>query len=51
MTKTYKDRSCNKCIRKPCFIGFEKCKSDFAKFGCKLYKERNDDISKVSSTI
>ena len=34
----YLDRSCNKCIRYPCFEGIEICKSDFAKYGCKNYK-------------
>jgi hypothetical protein len=34
----YLDRSCKQCIRYPCFEGIDKCKSDFAKYGCKDYK-------------
>lgn len=30
----YSDRSCKKCKKYPCFKGIDKCKSDFAKYGC-----------------
>jgi hypothetical protein len=35
----YLDRSCKQCKRFPCFEGIEICKSDFAKYGCRQYKE------------
>lgn len=36
----YPDRSCKGCKSYPCFIGMEKCKSDFAKYGCTLWKAK-----------
>lgn len=39
----YPFRSCKDCLYKPCFDGFEKCVSDFAKYGCKDYKYRHGD--------
>lgn len=33
----YPDRSCKECAKYPCFDGIDKCKSDFSKFGCKLW--------------
>ena len=33
----YSDRSCKKCKNYPCFIGINKCKCDFAKYGCYDY--------------
>lgn len=36
----YPDRSCKKCFNYPCFEGFDRCISDFAKYGCKFYGDR-----------
>lgn len=36
MTET----SCKNCGLYPCFAGIDKCKSDFGKYGCKLWKEQ-----------
>lgn len=35
----YPDRSCKTCRRYPCFEGIKLCRSDFAKYGCKLWLE------------
>lgn len=35
----FPDRTCKSCTTYPCFIGIEKCKSDFAKYGCIYFKE------------
>lgn len=35
----YPDRSCLECRKYPCFPGINKCKSDFAKYGCNFYSE------------
>lgn len=35
----YPDRECKKCTRYPCFIGIDKCRSNFAAYGCFYYKE------------
>ena len=43
----YPNRSCEECSKYPCFDGIKRCKSDFAKNGCKLYK--NGIKSKISS--
>ena len=34
----YPNRSCKKCKKYPCFGEINKCSSDFAKYGCILYK-------------
>ena len=33
-------RSCTNCELYPCFVDIEKCKSDFAKYGCINYKSK-----------
>lgn len=33
-------RSCKECKKYPCFAGIELCKSDFAKYGCKIWIEK-----------
>lgn len=33
-------RSCSICLKYPCFIGIENAKADFAKYGCKKYKDK-----------
>lgn len=40
-------RTCKECKSYPCFVGFELCKCDFAKYGCTYYKEnaRNNKVS------
>lgn len=35
----YPERTCKTCRRYPCFTGIDKCRSDFAKYGCNLYLE------------
>jgi hypothetical protein len=30
----YRNRSCYKCVKNPCFPGFENMKTDFAMAGC-----------------
>lgn len=35
----YPDRNCKSCRKYPCFVGIDKCKSDFAKYGCIFYSE------------
>ena len=35
----YVDRSCKNCKLYPCFTGIDKCLSDFAQYGCILYKK------------
>lgn len=37
----YPDRTCIKCNKYPCFDGINKCKSDFAKVGCKFWQNDN----------
>lgn len=36
----YPDRKCKFCAKYPCFKGIEKCVSNFAAYGCSLYKEK-----------
>lgn len=33
----YPDRTCKKCKKYPCFLGIEKCVSNFAAYGCRLF--------------
>lgn len=33
----YPTRKCKTCRRYPCFIGIDKCKSNFAAYGCTYY--------------
>lgn len=33
----YPQRSCKDCKNFPCFANFDKCKCDFAKYGCVDY--------------
>lgn len=35
----YPDRSCKDCKRYPCFPEINKCRSNFAAYGCLQYKE------------
>lgn len=35
----YPKRSCKNCRKYPCFVGIDKCKSDFAQYGCIFYSE------------
>lgn len=38
----FPERSCkDNCAFYPCFEGIEKCLSNFAQYGCKLYKSAN----------
>lgn len=32
-------RRCSNCLKYPCFTGIEKCKSNFAAYGCTYYLE------------
>lgn len=36
----YPERSCTECIRYPCFQGIKNCVCNFAKYGCKSFKEK-----------
>lgn len=36
---TYPNRTCKTCRKYPCFEGFDKCVSDFARYGCIYYSE------------
>lgn len=36
------DRSCKMCNCYPCFEGQENCISDFAKYGCKLFRKKHN---------
>lgn len=36
----YFNRSCSKCLRAPCFLGFENMKTDFAIAGCIDYMDK-----------
>lgn len=36
----YFNRSCSKCLRAPCFAGFENMKTDFAIAGCIDYMDK-----------
>lgn len=36
----FPDRKCKSCARYPCFKGIEKCFSNFASYGCILYKDK-----------
>lgn len=44
----FPNRDCSQCANYPCFIGMDKCRSNFAAYGCKEFKV-NDSISEVSS--
>lgn len=35
----FPERECTNCKKYPCFKGIEKCRSCFAKYGCKRYTE------------
>lgn len=35
----YPNRTCKNCKKYPCFNDMDKCKSDFAKYGCTNYSE------------
>lgn len=35
----YPSRTCKECIKYPCFIGIEKRVCDFAKYGCRDFKQ------------
>lgn len=37
----YPDRTCKECSKYPCFVGMTKCLSDFAKYGCFLWSNKN----------
>lgn len=34
----FPNRKCKQCQRYPCFAGIDKCRSNFASYGCFLYK-------------
>lgn len=36
---TYPNRKCTDCAKYPCFIGIDKSVCDFAKYGCRNYKD------------
>ena len=38
----YPERSCKECTKNPCFNGFEKTISDFAKYGCNLWTKKKE---------
>lgn len=41
----FPERKCTKCVKYPCFMGIETCKSNFAGYGCTYYKGAvTDDI-------
>lgn len=50
----YPNRNCDTCQKYPCFEGIKKCRSNFAKNGCKYYLELknkdpiNGSISRIS---
>lgn len=33
------DRTCKECANYPCFKGIDRCRSDFAKSGCKEWQQ------------
>lgn len=35
----YPERKCSQCIKYPCFKGIEKCRSEFAAYGCLDYND------------
>lgn len=37
----YRNRSCEKCLKCPCFPGFENMKTDFAIAGCIEYVDKD----------
>lgn len=37
----FPDRDCKQCLKYPCFLGIDKCSSNFAMYGCVYYKGRN----------
>lgn len=37
----YPNRSCKRCIRYPCFDGIDKCRCDFAQYGCIDYNDNH----------
>lgn len=37
---TYPERTCKDCKHYPCFPDIAKCRSDFAKYGCKRYGDK-----------
>lgn len=37
----YRNRSCSKCVKAPCFIGFDQMKTDFAIAGCIDYVDKS----------
>ena len=39
----YPNRTCQECAKYPCFEGIEKCRSNFAKYGCKIWMLGNKD--------
>ena len=36
----YTNRTCKDCEKYPCFPGIDKCKSDFAYEGCRLWSRK-----------
>lgn len=35
------ERTCLECKHNPCILGQDKCKADFAKYGCVMYDGKN----------
>lgn len=37
------NKSCKNCGLYPCFQGIDKCRSDFGKYNCKLWRKQQSD--------
>lgn len=45
----FPDRDCKQCQKYPCFLGIERCLSNFAAYGCSEWSEKNSSSKKVKN--
>ena len=41
------ERTCKECVNNPCFKGMETLSCDFAKYGCRQYKNNKEPTSNI----